>query len=160
VIAASAGCPGANLLPAALGFPRARKVLLCLINAARATQGRRPLRANHRLSVAAARFSREMVSKAFFAHVSPTGSTPITRVKAARYFREGQQAGVGENVGFGEAAMGSPLGMIQAWWGSTTHRINLLDKDWKEVGLGIAPGIPGNPASGATYTTDFGVLTR
>ena len=101
-----------------------------------------------------------MVAKGFFAHVSPSGSTPITRVKAARYFRNGQQAGIGENVGFGEAALGSPLGLIQAWWASTTHRINLLDRSWREVGLGIAPGIPGNPGSGATYTTDFGVVTR
>ena len=49
---------------------------------------------------------------------------------------------MGENVGFGEAALGTPLGLIQAWWASTTHRVNLLDRAWKDVGLGIAPGIP------------------
>jgi uncharacterized protein YkwD len=156
--AAAARCANVALQPTARNLAKVRTATLCLINAARSTQGLRPLRKNHRLSVAASRFSSEMVAKGFFAHVSPSGSTPITRVRAARYFRSGQRAGVGENVGFGESILATPLGLIQAWMASTTHRENIMDRGWKEVGLGIVPGIPGTPGSGATYTTDFGVV--
>jgi len=112
--AAATACPGAATDPMTLGLPRARKTLLCLINAARATQGRRALKANHKLSVAAARFSREMVSKGFFAHVSPEGSTPITRVKAARYFRNGQQAALAVDQGAGLPPQGLGVGLQAA----------------------------------------------
>jgi uncharacterized protein YkwD len=48
--------------------------------------------------------------------------------------------------------------MVNAWMASTPHRANILDGKFREIGLGVVGGVPGRRrASGATFTTDFGV---
>jgi uncharacterized protein YkwD len=41
---------------------------------------------------------------------------------------------------------------------SSGHRRNILDRDLREIGIGIAPGAPLDVGGqrAATYTTDFG----
>ena len=40
--------------------------------------------------------------------------------------------------------------------GSPPHRMNILNKSFDEVGLGIANGSPDGGRRTATYTADFG----
>jgi uncharacterized protein YkwD len=47
---------------------------------------------------------------------------------------------------------------MRAWMNSTPHRANILTGSFREVGLGIVPGVPGRSlVGGGTYTTDFGL---
>jgi len=46
--------------------------------------------------------------------------------------------------------------MVRAWMASTPHRANILAGKFREIGLGVLPGIPGSKRGGLTYTTDFG----
>ena len=40
---------------------------------------------------------------------------------------------------------------------SSGHRANILKAVYRELGIGIRPGVPKDATVGATYTTDFGV---
>jgi uncharacterized protein YkwD len=51
---------------------------------------------------------------------------------------------------------GTPAAMVDAWMHSPGHRLNLLHRSFRDVGIGIVAGTP-TGGGGATYTTDFGV---
>jgi uncharacterized protein YkwD len=153
---ASSACPGANLQPTAKNVREVRSAVVCLLNFERARRGLPPLRANGTLARAAERHSRNMVTRRFFAHVNPAGGTPLNRVKAAGYLNNAPTFTVGENIGWGEAELSTPLAMHRAWMKSPGHRANLLRPGFRDIGIGIALGVPGSKRSGATFTQDFG----
>ena len=62
---------------------------------------------------------------------------------------------IGENIGFGTGSLSRPASIHSAWMHSTPHRAAMLSRRFREVGFGIAPGIPFR-SQGATFTTDFG----
>jgi uncharacterized protein YkwD len=147
--------------PAALR--RARRSLRCLHNAIRGAHHLPPLRENKRLRRAARDHSRAMIRLGFFAHVQPGGLDLVDRITRAGYARNRAltTAGgyvVGENISFGNGRHSTPLATIRAWMASSGHRANILERRFRDVGLGLARGTPGRPRdSGMTYTVDFGV---
>jgi uncharacterized protein YkwD len=136
-----------------------RAALLCLLNSARRKRDLRPLRANPRLTAAAADHSRAMVRRSFFSHYNPNPGkrTLVDRLRRVRYIPTRRSWTVGENIGYGDRELGTPRGVVRAWMQSTPHRANILHAGFREVGLGIQPGCPRLPGRGATYTTDFGM---
>jgi uncharacterized protein YkwD len=99
-----------------------------------------------------------MVAQHFFAHVEPGGLSPLQRILNAGYPVGRRGFIYGENIGFGEGPTSSPKSMMRAWMNSPPHRANILTGSFREVGLGVVPGIPGKPgAPGGTYTTEFGL---
>jgi uncharacterized protein YkwD len=153
---ASSACPGANLQPTAKNVREVRAAVVCLLNLERARHGLPTLRPNGTLARAAERHSRNMVKRRFFAHVNPAGVTPLNRVRAAGYLHNAPAFTVGENIGWGEAGLSTPLAMHRAWMRSPGHRANLLRAGFRDIGIGIALGVPGSHSRGATYTQDFG----
>src|SRR3954471_11418594 len=79
--AAARACPGANLTPTVAHAAQARRATLCLVNRQRARHGLRHLRLHRSLNHAATKYARLMVTKHFFDHVSPAGSTMPQRIK-------------------------------------------------------------------------------
>lgn len=159
--ATSAGrCANADVIPTAASLERVRSATLCLLNVERATRGLRPLRVDGQLRKAAERYSALMVRRGFFDHVSPGGSTLTTRVRnGTRYLRSNSVGWtLGENLGWGSGQLATPRQMVRSWMRSQGHRRNILRRDFRHVGIGIAIGAPsevGDQAA-ATYTTDFG----
>jgi uncharacterized protein YkwD len=135
----------------------ARKALLCLLNAERRARGLRALRFNARLRRAASGHSRSMVRRAFFAHVQPGGVGLVQRLRRVHWIPRRGGWSAGENIAFGWGSAGTPLAIHQAWMHSTAHRANILRGRFREVGFGLASGMPrGSRSRGITYTTDFG----
>jgi len=135
----------------------ARVATLCLLNRERTSRGLRPLRLNEKLSNVAAAHSRDMVTKKYFAHDSLNGTSPFARILAAHYAPRNSTWWLGENIGWGSDALGQPIELVRAWMHSPDHRANILSADYREIGIGIAPGVPiHEDVTGATYTTDFG----
>ena len=67
----------------------------------------------------------------------------------------------GENIAYGGSHLGTPKAIVRAWMHSPEHRHNILNPDFRQIGIGFARGIPPKPgASGATFTTDFGMRKR
>jgi uncharacterized protein YkwD len=156
--AARAACPGASrrIRRTAKSRAKAGKATLCLLNRERRARHLKPLHSQHRLFVASFRQSRAMVKKRFFSHVQPGGVGLLTRLVRTHYLPSRSWL-VGENIAFGAGSLSSPLQTVRAWMNSTGHRANILRPKFRQIGVGIYPGVPTNSRSGATYTTDFGV---
>jgi uncharacterized protein YkwD len=159
VLTARAGCPGAarRIGRSHRARRRARRRVVCLLNLVRRSAGLRRLRQNRRLSRAAGEHSGSMVRRRYFAHVEPGGIGLVNRLKHVRYIPRNRAWGAGENIAFGSGRFGSPVALVRAWMASTPHRANILTRSFREVGLGVAVGVPlrGMPG-GATLTSDFG----
>lgn len=102
-------------------------------NAVRTGAQVRTLRENEALSVAAAQKLDDMVRNQYFAHVSPTGVSPWEWFQRNRY----AYSIAGENLamGFLDAAT-----TVRAWNQSLTHRANMTDSRYSEIGVAVARG--------------------
>lgn len=129
------------------------------INALRRTHGRAPLRLSANLSAAAAAHSRSMGTRGFFEHASADG-TPFWRRIERHYGRRGfSHWSVGENLLWASPGL-APADAVKRWLASPPHRANLLDRRWREVGLGAVqvPAAPGTfeGLDVTILTADFG----
>ena len=149
-------CPDRNAVPTEATLHEAQKAVICLVNQERARHGRRPLRANRKLVRAAARHSRDMVKRRYFAHDSPSGRDLVDRVMAAHWTKRNSAWRVGENIAFASGDQATPRHIVGMWMHSAGHRANILDRHFREAGTGIAGGSPQSRHNGATYTLDFG----
>jgi uncharacterized protein YkwD len=157
-------CLNTELLPAAGNVALVREAILCLINKVRAKHGESPLELNSDLVRAAEDHSHELISADYFAHVSPSGETPVQRVRGTGYI-PGASAGyvIGENLAWGTYALATPQAIVAAWVASPGHLANILEAQYRQTGIGVIPAVPaafGNGAPGATYAQEFGVIVR
>jgi uncharacterized protein YkwD len=134
---------------------QARDATLCLLNRIRAQHGLPPLRLNAKLSSAARRHSRDMVRRRYFGHDSLNGRSPFDRMRATHYVPRNASWWLGENIGWGSGSLAQPAALVRAWMQSPPHRANILNRHFRDIGVGIVPGAPVG-GGGATYTTDFG----
>jgi len=155
---ALADCAGADLVPDAASLGAAGQATLCLVNAERAANGLRALSEESRLTSASTAFSRRMVAEQFFDHVAPDGSTLVQRLTAVHYISDDVDWSAGENIAWGQGELSTPRSIVAAWMASPGHRANILNGEYTQIGLGLAPGSPVDAGWGATYTTDFGSI--
>ncbi|WP_269932280.1 CAP domain-containing protein [Aminobacter sp. HY435] len=118
--------------------------LLELINAERAKTGAQPLAFDNDLSEAAENHDRWMLSADVFSHTGSGGTSPTTRMKAAGYTLSGSWA-TGENIAW--ATTRAPTGYADEvkllhtnLMNSSGHRANILNPNFREVGLGFEVG--------------------
>jgi uncharacterized protein YkwD len=152
-------CAGADLEPTSSNTQELRQATLCLLNAERTSRGMVPLTASPHLAKAAQKYSESMVRQRFFDHVSPGGSTLLTRVRrGTSYLRGARSYALGENIAWGSGQLATPDETVNAWMGSGGHRQNILNRRFRHIGIGVAIGAPedGQGMPAATYTTDFG----
>lgn len=104
----------------------------CLVNWARAQDGRRGLRQRGSLARAAALKGRAVAACGQFSH-TPCGTDVDAQVRKTGY----RFARFGENLYAGPWGRVSAQQVVGAWLGSPPHRANLLSPAYRE--LGIAP---------------------
>ena len=155
-------CAGTEVTPESSNLQAVRTATLCLINQERASHGEQPLRNNAKLQEAAESHSRECVELDYFAHVSPSGETPVERIEATGYVPSPFDGYVlGENLAWGTYELGTPKAIVAAWIASPPHLANILEARYTETGIGVTAAVPvsrGEGAPGATYAQEFGVL--
>jgi uncharacterized protein YkwD len=132
--------PPATEAPAT-GSPEAQ--VLTLVNRERAKTGCQPVSADAALARLAEGFSQDMAARGFFDHTDPDGDTPWDRAEAAGISDLG-----GENIARGQA---DAAAVMAAWMDSPGHRANILNCDFKTLGVGahFASG-------GPWWTQNFG----
>lgn len=160
---ATHACPGAETIPRARHLAEARAATLCLVNEQRASAGVAPLRDNSALDRAASAHARDMVRHDYFDHTGPGALTLERRLQTTGYFARITEYDVAENLGEATGADSTPAGTVASWMESPPHRQLLLSPDFRDTGIGIAPGVPSSFADGtpgATYTQDFGWRSR
>jgi uncharacterized protein YkwD len=157
-------CQDTGLTPSDENVGRVRASVLCLINRVRAEHGLQPLATNPELETAAEGHASELVAEDYFAHVSPSGVTPVERIKATGYIPDASVGYViGENLAWGTYSLSTPQAIVEAWVASPGHLANILESRYTETGVGVTADVPpslgeGNP--GATYAEEFGVIVR
>jgi uncharacterized protein YkwD len=158
---APSNCAGADLFPSAANMPQVESATLCLLNAERTSRGLAPLHRNGRLRSAALAHSVDMVAHHYFAHDDLSGGGPEDRIARAGYMPRYGPWVIGENIAWGTDYLASPREIVRAWMNSTPHRHNILYSDFREIGIGVAVGVP-DPSlgAGATYSTEFGAKSR
>lgn len=99
------------------------------------------LSANPALRCSARLHSKDMQQRNFFSHTSPDGATFDQRITAAGY----EWRTIGENIAAGQR---TPQEVVQAWMQSQRHCQNVMNPDFKELGVGFYDGY--------RWTQDFG----
>jgi uncharacterized protein YkwD len=157
-------CQNTNLTPTAANLPLVRAAVLCLINTERAEHGEEPLQSDSRLAAAAESHGKEMLAVDYFDHVSPSGVTPVARVREAGYFPSSEVGYiVGENLAWGTLSLSTPEAIVKAWIASPEHLANILEAKYRDTGIDVEPAVPQELAEGvegALYTQEFGVIVH
>lgn len=129
--------------PASPSATSARTTVLDLVNQERAKVGCSPVTTSASLTALAQDFSEDMAARDFFGHTDPDGATPWDRAAEA-----GVQGLGGENIARGQA---DAQAVMDAWMNSDGHRANILNCDYKTLGVGVHLG-----SGGPWWTQDFG----
>ncbi|HTW40990.1 MAG TPA: CAP domain-containing protein [Solirubrobacteraceae bacterium] len=155
-------CQNTEVTPEAGNLALVRAAVLCLINRKRAENGESPLQLNAQLEQAAEGHCQELIADDYFAHVSPTGETPVDRIRETGYIPNSNVGYViGENLAWGTYQLSTPQAIVAAWIASPGHLANILESQYTETGIGVTPAVPaslGGGAPGATYAQEFGVI--
>ncbi len=104
-----------------------------LTNQRREGAGLNPLAVNPKLSEAARWKARDMLDHDYFAHISPSGTTPWLWISKADY--KYQVAGENLAIDFVQAER-----VVEAWMASPTHRENIMHPDYTETGVAVMTG--------------------
>jgi uncharacterized protein YkwD len=133
--------------------------LLSQINVTRARHGLRPFRLSAPLTAAAAQHSQSMAQKGYFSHNSANGGSFFKRIASFYTYRGYSRWSAGENILYSTPDIDSG-GALRLWMNSPEHRANLLNRSWREIGLGAvhsssAPGVY-NGDEVTVVTADFG----
>jgi uncharacterized protein YkwD len=156
---AATSCPNAAapLTNSTTSVNNVRNAIICLTNEQRKARALPALVVNVKLTNAAQNYSLDMVRRKFFlpsTHSDPDGDTLDKRLTQAGYCPGCKF--FGENIRW---ASGSPTAQqtVDAWMASTGHRNNILNANFREIGVGVAYGTPDKRyANGGTFTQDFG----
>jgi uncharacterized protein YkwD len=122
--------------------------VVALVNLERTSRGLAPLTINSRLSYAAGFHSTQMANRSNASPNDPFSAmqhtlygvdapTPASRLDHAGY---DNWLTYGENIAFGYVTAAS---VVQAWMNSPGHRANILDANFKEIGVGLVTDATG-----------------
>jgi uncharacterized protein YkwD len=134
----------------------APRATLCLINHERTRRGLAPLTGNAQLGRAASRHAADMVHRGYFSHTTPEGVGFATRLRRAGYMHGCSSWTVGETLAWGYGTEASAASRVAAWMHSPPHRAILLGASYREAGIAVLKGSPGQGAAGFTYVGEFG----
>lgn len=142
------GCTGTNVT-----LKTVEKRMLDLHNKTRTDRGLSRLCVHPALQKAARAHSTDMINRDYFSHnTKGSGATFATRIKSAGY----NYRTAGENIAGGSGSLGAPDSIFRAWMNSTGHRTNILNKSFREVGIGAAAGNYQGTDGYTMWTADFG----
>jgi len=120
---------------------------LILHNRARRSRGLRALCVHPLLTKAARAHSADMIRKDYLGH-GRTGR----RLKRFGY----NWRVYGENLAGGTGRYAFPANTFRRWMRSSGHRANILDRRFREIGIGTATGNYKGHSGYTMYTVDFG----
>lgn len=121
--------------PSVLGYASSisKDEVVRLTNQKRAEAGLSQLSLNVVLSNAAQSKGSDMISKDYWAHVAPDGTQPWAFFNGVGY----KYRYAGENLA---RDFTNATEAVNAWMNSPTHRENILNPKYKEIGIGVVEG--------------------
>jgi uncharacterized protein YkwD len=151
-------CPGEAAAASTLSVSEIERTVVCLINQERGRANRVSVRSDSALRRAARGHSDSMVARGYFAHVAPGGVTLTDRLRGTGYMRGAKDWAIGENLIWGTGSLSTPQSLVKGWMQSPPHKVNMLRREFREIGVGVVRGTPASAADnqGVTITTDYG----
>ena len=122
--------------------------ILELVNLERSKNGIQPLTINLQLTQSAQLKTRDMLDRNYFGHISNGGQKWSDFIIKSGY----NYTISGENLAKNYTDSRST---VQAWMNSTTHRDNILNKDFEETGIALSGGMIDNQST-ILITQQFG----
>jgi len=121
--------------PNILGFAAqiSPEEVIRLTNQKRADAGLPALTFNQTLSSAAYTKARDMIDRDYWSHTAPDGTQPWSFFSKFGY----RYRYAGENLA---RDFSSASSAVEAWMNSPTHRDNILNPKYKEIGIGVTEG--------------------
>ncbi|MBN1374425.1 hypothetical protein JW962_03790 [Candidatus Dojkabacteria bacterium] len=107
--------------------------LVALANVDRISRGLIPLQVNNELVAAAYLKAYDMLDKQYWAHYGPSGESPWMYILSSGY----DYTYAGENLAYG---FEDSSGVHEAWMNSPTHRDNILNNSFIDVGIAVVKG--------------------
>lgn len=161
-LAASVMTAGASAAPrhTGAGMSVLERGVLADINAFRAAHALPLLRLSPQLTASARQHTQEMAADGYFAHESVDGTVFWRRIQ--RYYASAPWTywSVGENLLWSSPDVDA-AGALKMWVASPEHLANLMNKNWREIGVSaLHTSAAGGPYQGLDVTivaTDFGV---
>lgn len=125
----------AHYLPQVLGYAAQipSSEIIRLTNIERQQRGLSELKFDEKLSQAAEKKAVDMFSKDYWAHVSPVGTQPWFFITDAGY----SYRYAGENLA---RDFTDPNSVVQAWLASPSHRENVLNNRYQDIGVAVVDG--------------------
>ncbi len=108
--------------------------LLTITNQHRASNDGQPLQINSKLTEAAQRKAQDMAQRNYWSHTTPDGEQPWVFVDQVEY----RYIKAGENLAYGFLTSEQT---INGWMNSPSHRENMLDNSFSEVGFGFVNAV-------------------
>jgi uncharacterized protein YkwD len=114
------------------------------------------------LQKAARDHSEDMIRKDYFSHnTKGRNETAEGRIKRFGYTPQGYSFYmIGENIALGSGPSGEPDSIMNSWMKSDDHRHNILNGNYREIGIGVSTGTWQGNDGVNMYTVDFGVRRR
>lgn len=127
------GTPRETTKPGVLAYATeiSSKQLLAETNERRTADDKGPLTVSEALSTAAQAKANDMAMKNYWSHYTPTGEAPWKFIDRSGY----TYTKAGENLAYGFSTSDET---IKGWMNSPTHKANMLDGTFTEVGFGFA----------------------
>ncbi|NLG06411.1 MAG: hypothetical protein GX559_01790 [Candidatus Pacebacteria bacterium] len=107
--------------------------VLVATNDKRTSMGLSPLQINEKLNQAALAKAQHMFSEQYWAHSAPDGTQPWVFIKNAGYVYKY----AGENLA---RDFDTTDEMVKAWMNSPTHKENIINPNFTEIGLAVVNG--------------------
>lgn len=107
--------------------------VITLANSARIKSGLNPLHENTKLAQAAQAKADDMIKNDYFSHTSPKGVEPWYWIKQAGY----QYKAAGENLAINYT---DATNQHNAWMKSETHRANIMNTRYQDIGVAVVKG--------------------
>ena len=122
--------------PGILGFASniQQQDVITLTNQQRADSNLATLTENPLLTQAAVEKANNMFSENYWAHIAPSGKSPWDFIKSSGY----NYTAAGENLA---RDFDQSESMVNAWMASSSHRENLLNPSYSEIGVGVVNGV-------------------
>ena len=162
-VALVAATPASTATQVAQRDTSLERAVVDAVNSVRLSHGLRPLAVSRGLRASAFGHTNALAAAGLFQHESPDGTPFDRRIRKAYTPRGFASWSVGENLVFGSAPF-SAEDVVQAWLESPPHRRNLLNRSWREIGVGavLAQNAGGEYGDEPVVivTADFGARSR
>lgn len=113
------------------------------------------------LQKAARAHSKDMIRRDYFSHDTKGRYTFDRRLKKFGYTPKGYRYyTTGENIAYGSGSYASPRSRMDAWMKSRGHRQNILNRKFREIGVGTYTGTWKGNKGVTMYTVDFGTRRK